>query len=382
MNGFYDRILPSFMNKYAKKWGARVEPAAIHTDLDRFNYEGPDPQDARTRADDQAGEAIDRSVGLGRQWVAVERAAREGVPFADAMRENGSAELADIVGGKMVERPNTAPVHAVDITPQMRESVMRGQPLWEGEATGTPGTYRDTMPDYAAYRQNTAFPEDAAGAHMAAREYTRQRGTETGHEHIAVYDPEQNAITILARAGYVDRVHFNAPGLDERLADPNAGLVIHHNHPVNTALSGTDIAALAHPGVEAIVAHAHGPDVFSARLTPEARAAVLNARPDRPPDAELSQVYQAANKIVRPALTMQALAGKIGGKEFDALQADLVNRALDAAGVIDYVSSRAPESLAENVRRSIIARAAGEAADLPGLIQATTGYRWRNPCSP
>lgn len=98
------------------------------------------------------------------------------------------------------------------------------------------------------------------------------------------------------------------------------------------------------------------------RLTPDARAAVANMSTE---DARygLQAAYADAQRVVTPALRMQALAGKIGGDEAKSLEADLVNRALDAAGITDYVSSRAPEVLAEPVRRSIISRAAKAASD-------------------
>ena len=31
MTGFYDKILPDFLNKYGKQWGAKVEETTIET---------------------------------------------------------------------------------------------------------------------------------------------------------------------------------------------------------------------------------------------------------------------------------------------------------------------------------------------------------------
>jgi hypothetical protein len=232
--------------------------------------------------------------------------------------------------------------------------------------SASPGTYRDTRDDYLAYRANTAYPETPEGAHSSARGYVRQRGQETGNEYLAVHDP-QAGIAHVGTSDQPDRISFESEGLDAQLADPNAGLTLHHNHPGDAALSGTDIAALAHPGVAQIVAHPHNQDVFAARLTPEARAALANQPARFRPEVDLALAYQDANKIVRSALQMQTLAGKISPAEFDRLQADLVNRALDAAGIIDYVGTRAPSELSERVRQSIISRAAKEAGDNTGL---------------
>lgn len=78
MKGFYDQILPSFMNKYAKKWGARVGESRINTK--------------------------DSSIGM------------EG---SDARVES-----------------STALVHSVDITPSMKESVLsEGQPMFKKQPT-------------------------------------------------------------------------------------------------------------------------------------------------------------------------------------------------------------------------------------------------------
>ncbi|HEX7012645.1 MAG TPA: hypothetical protein VF161_07855, partial [Steroidobacteraceae bacterium] len=79
MRGFYDQILPSIVNKYVKKWGAKVGKATLP-----------------------------RAVTVGDRL--------EGVP-ADA--ESVSFEA-----------------HAFDVTPQMRDAAMRGQPLFARAAPG------------------------------------------------------------------------------------------------------------------------------------------------------------------------------------------------------------------------------------------------------
>ncbi|MEX2517533.1 MAG: hypothetical protein WD572_11620, partial [Gammaproteobacteria bacterium] len=70
MIGFYDQMLPSVINKYVKKWGGRVGASKVFADSDR-------PADSTTD----------------RGW-------------------------------------NMETVHSLNITPAMRESVLRGQPLF------------------------------------------------------------------------------------------------------------------------------------------------------------------------------------------------------------------------------------------------------------
>lgn len=78
MKGFYDQILPSFMNKYAKKWGGRVGESRIQTK--------------------------DSAIGA----------------------PNSKARL----------DTSTAKVHSIDITPSMKESVLNeGQPLFKEQPT-------------------------------------------------------------------------------------------------------------------------------------------------------------------------------------------------------------------------------------------------------
>ena len=104
MRGFYDKILPRFANKYAKKWGARVGETTIPS--------GPDGVDMRATGDQVIREGGTYSIrrvdgsqyGL---WETREEAERFLYP-----------------GEKMVD------VHALDITEAMRESVLAGQPLF------------------------------------------------------------------------------------------------------------------------------------------------------------------------------------------------------------------------------------------------------------
>lgn len=93
MKGFYDQIIPSFLNKYTKKWGGRVGETKINI--------GPS-EESRTAL--QAAE-----------------------------RTGDSALIADALG-KGKDRMET--VHSLDITPSMRESLSQGQPMFKAERIG------------------------------------------------------------------------------------------------------------------------------------------------------------------------------------------------------------------------------------------------------
>jgi predicted nucleotidyltransferase/GGDEF domain-containing protein len=104
MRGFYDKILPSFANKYAKKWGGKVQT-------------GPylETHDADVKPIERVGGGMWRVVGDDGR----------GIRFDDYENAQRFA--------KGEER--MAVVHALKITPAMRESVMQGQPLFNRAPT-------------------------------------------------------------------------------------------------------------------------------------------------------------------------------------------------------------------------------------------------------
>ena len=91
MKGFYDKILPDFVNKYAKKWDGKVGQSKINT--------GP------------SQEAYDA--------------------FHEAERTGDSALIGE-AASKGTDRMET--VHSLEITPAMSESVKAGQALFEKKA--------------------------------------------------------------------------------------------------------------------------------------------------------------------------------------------------------------------------------------------------------
>lgn len=107
LKGFYDKIVPSFVNKYVKKWGARASQAEMKTN--------------------QYG--IVQS-GTGQFYIV----GADSKPVG----EKGKARPYDIEANAeaAAERMNTKTVHAVEITPEMQISVMQGQPLFASRVPG------------------------------------------------------------------------------------------------------------------------------------------------------------------------------------------------------------------------------------------------------
>jgi hypothetical protein len=231
--------------------------------------------------------------------------------------------------------------------------------LREGEPglTTSPGEYRNLAEDWLAYRRNTGFPAGAEGSHLAARAYVRDRGSGTGFEHVAVFDPDFDGVTRAGTSGMPDYV-----ALPEGVADLPGVRVIHHNHPLALGPSGHDVAALGWPGIGRVLAHTHDQDVFDVRLTPSALAWRDRTNDPEASAAAIRAVYLAADRVVNQALKAQQRLGKIDAYDHDMLQADLTNRALDAAGLTHYLSSRPSDPLSGVVQRSILRRAAESAA--------------------
>lgn len=101
MKGFYDKILPSFVNKYVKKWGAKVGTS---------NLTKPDAKIERKGSD----------------WIV-----RLDDGYNSTASFNTEAEAEDFVNNSLQTETINVPVHSVEITPAMRESVLAGQPLFK-----------------------------------------------------------------------------------------------------------------------------------------------------------------------------------------------------------------------------------------------------------
>ena len=161
MRGFYDQILPRFANKYAKKWGAKVGVADI----------APEPGERFT----------------------VEEEFEDGpvVPNLD------EPDMSDSV-----------PVHAIDITEAMRESVLAGQPLFAmapGGPKPIPGDVFGPTDDLRALRERA---REFGRANLYGREFTNPdqgitvRVNRRGLGKIFSHGP--NPDVILAVAGIED----------------------------------------------------------------------------------------------------------------------------------------------------------------------------------
>jgi hypothetical protein len=118
MKAFYDKMLPAIVNKYVKKWGAKVGLATLDVPARADAL----PAGVRIRHGGREGWGIwDEND---EDWVDVGFATKE-----EAVQAARSVWPAARAG-------EAASVHAFDVTPEMRDAAMRGQPLFARAAPG------------------------------------------------------------------------------------------------------------------------------------------------------------------------------------------------------------------------------------------------------
>lgn len=115
MAGFYDRILPDYLNRYGKKWGARVEETNLATNIQRRV--------------DLRGDEVGRTV-MGGETVWMQRTSGEGPVLVVRVTNADWQPTPGFVYWKYIPDAGI-PVHSIDVNQSMRDSVMQGQPLFQ-----------------------------------------------------------------------------------------------------------------------------------------------------------------------------------------------------------------------------------------------------------
>jgi len=113
MAGFYDKIIPSFANKYTKKWGGRVG----ETKLGIQDYSAAEDFPFQVYEIATSPEQIIESFATKKEadnWINNEQGYGEPSEFAVLDKSGKEAQ-----------------VHSLEITDPMRESVMQGQPAFQ-----------------------------------------------------------------------------------------------------------------------------------------------------------------------------------------------------------------------------------------------------------
>tara|TARA_R110000772_G_scaffold143235_2_gene252765 strand:- start:3140 stop:16354 length:13215 start_codon:yes stop_codon:yes gene_type:complete len=162
MKGFYDKMLPSAVQKYVNKWGAKVENTGLY---------GAKTYRLRRVEDGAFYENADETV--------------VNTSLEDAKNlQSNSDEAWEIVPNDGDQNAST-PIWRVNITPEMKESVIgRGQPLFQSERISESEEERQTIEDLQVEIQKKMPSQDAIAA---AREQalSDKPGERTGHAYLA-----------------------------------------------------------------------------------------------------------------------------------------------------------------------------------------------------
>ena len=125
MRVFYDKMLPAAVNKYVKKWGAKVSDSSVLLETKTPDGIGPtDSQLAREAFIEQHGSDAWENASPDTPIAAVKNIARERA------------------------KPVGTPVHSFDITPRMRRDVRhKQQPLFANRKRGSGRQYTPEQQD-------------------------------------------------------------------------------------------------------------------------------------------------------------------------------------------------------------------------------------------
>jgi hypothetical protein len=149
----YDQMIPSFLKKYAKKWGAEVGTTEIKgMGEPTVDYEGPEKTagDLEELIEDQTKHASLSQSSINKARNIVDEMVTRKLPFKDAVLAayseaessgytSGINQLIERLGGKFVKSGANQKVHSIPITPAMRLSVMKeGQPIAKKEEQKRP----------------------------------------------------------------------------------------------------------------------------------------------------------------------------------------------------------------------------------------------------
>lgn len=159
MVGFYDHILPTFLNKFSKPFGGKVGETKIDASGDDAgHYEGPQYSTPQA-VGQQYMESPHATKSQSAVAAQVMQAMGHGQSFQSAMNKYATDAFARTMGGKLVGEPVT--VHALSITEAMRASALQGLPLFAKDGQSE-GILRDAKAQHSilvkTYADMPSFP--------------------------------------------------------------------------------------------------------------------------------------------------------------------------------------------------------------------------------
>jgi len=126
----YDAKHVDYYNKWLKPYGGFVQDVELAPrtgeTVGEWRYEGPEMSSAdlhnlQTRRETNSYDAM--------AIAKIRKAVNDGVPFAKAVEENGSISSAKLLGGELIDVPQSDVVRGIKVTPQMIEAFKDGVEL-------------------------------------------------------------------------------------------------------------------------------------------------------------------------------------------------------------------------------------------------------------
>lgn len=168
MKGFYDKMIPQFMEKFGKKYEAKVGTTKLGEDGGR-EFIG-DPVSVETLKEYRSDTKLSHNETV--ELSKVIEAMRTGSDFTEAMSAHSSSSLAKFLGGE-IRVSTDATVHSMDITPKLREAALNeGFSLFQKDENDPRGQIR--------------FGKDAINIELLKKADLSTFIHETGHFYLEV----------------------------------------------------------------------------------------------------------------------------------------------------------------------------------------------------
>lgn len=147
MIGFYDKILPSAVNGFIKRFGSKVERSVVRTDSEtEVVYSGPIPtlEDVKDMWQTKKSENAPGWILVQLGHIATDMDSGSSFDAAISRLADGT-DVARLFGGEIEYQSKSIGTHAFDITPQMRQSAIdNGMPLWQKDGERAKGAVEFT----------------------------------------------------------------------------------------------------------------------------------------------------------------------------------------------------------------------------------------------
>lgn len=349
----------AFMDELRARMDERARDAE-HDALEReaLQYEdeyGDHPETAEDIPFDEAEPAPNRPVGE------TPAAGRE--PAGEA----AGTPAADIDAGRGADTRAAEP--RTDLTPEGEQFVLPGAERSARQAAeARPERLRGTGEQRAADDGLFGTPKaeepglplgEPHELHDGAEDVIRA-GKEDGNEHVSAVDAKTGK-RLFFEKGIEKNAIVPSHEAARSLRDPNNRIVVQHNHPAGMPLGSNDVRSLAQAGEQWVVAHGADGSLSAARLEPEA-AQTLYRRGWQTAEQLINRIFMATQDAVRQTISRLVSDGKLADPEATRLHYELVNRALDRAGLTKYVSTHGVEGIPDEIYLDTMRRATNNAS--------------------